>query len=205
MRRLLIPALAPLLILGACGDKTQSPSSPAAPAQPSAAGAPTSSFPAPSAGARNFQHDAKLDAFGYYFSEPPIRSGVWELSSLNIGAPEDFAAWENGKRLPTYAPIFLEFEDVTSPTAQNELGQAYHTVSFRLLPDVYRVDGQAVIFRAKDPRLGEVVFSGAFDLKALEIAKSGDPGDQDLVVLRGDLQLGAERLRNIRFTYFAGD
>lgn len=199
MNRLLVPALAPLLILGACGDQTPSASAPEAPAKPSAAASATPSS------AANFQHDAKLDAFGYYFSDPPIKSGPWELSSLNIGTPEDFAAWEQGKRPTTYAPIFLEFEDVTSPTAENELGQTYHTVSFRLLPEVYRVDGGEVVFRAKDKRLGDVVFSGAFDLTALKAAKSGDPGDAELVVLRGDLQLGAERLRNISFRYFAGD
>ncbi len=199
MNRLLVPALAPLLILGACGDQTPSASTPEAPAKPSAAALATPSS------AANFQHDAKLDAFGYYFSDPPIKSGPWELSSLNIGTLEDFAAWEQGKRPTTYAPIFLEFEDVTSPTAENELGQTYHTVSVRLLPEVYRVDGGEVVFRAKDKRLGDVVFSGAFDLTALRAAKSGDPGDAELVVLRGDLQLGAERLRNISFRYFAGD
>jgi hypothetical protein len=205
MRRLLILALAPLLTLGACGDPKQSPSSPEAPAPSGAAASTTPSSATSSASAAIFQHDAKLDAFGYYFSDPPIRSGPWELSSLNIGTPEDFAAWEQGKRPTTYAPIFLEFEDVTSPTAENELGQTYHTVSFRLLPEVYRVDGEAVVFRAKDKRLGDVVFSGAFDLEALKRAKASDPTDEDLIVLRGDLQLGAARLGSIRFTYFAGD
>ena len=78
-------------------------------------------------------------------------------------------------------------------------------MSFRLLPEVYRVDGSEVIFRAKDPRVGEVVFSGAFDLNALKAAKADGPGVGDLIVLRGGLQVGAERIRNISFSYFAGD
>jgi hypothetical protein len=205
MKRLLIPALAPLLLLGACGEKASQPSPPASAAKPSAPSSPAPESRSPDAATANFQHDPKLDAFGYYFSDTPIKSGNWELSSLNIGLLEDFAAWEQGKRPSTYAPIFLEFEDVTSPMAENELGQTYHTVSFRVLPAVYRVDGQQIIFRAEDKRLGEVVFAGALDLNALKAAKSDNLDDQDLVVLRGDLQLGAQRLRNINFRYFAGD
>jgi len=59
--------------------------------------------------------------------------------------------------------------------------------------------------RAQDPRVGEVVFSGAFDLNALKAAKAEGPGVGDLIVLRGGLQVGAERIRNISFSYFAGD
>lgn len=205
MNRMLAPALAPLLILGACGAPAPKASSPKSGAQPSAIVAPASTAAPPDATAANFQHDAELDAFGYYFSQTPVKSGNWELSSLNIGLPEDFIAWEQGKRPTTYAPIFLEFEDVTSPMAENELGQTYRTVSFRVLPEVYRVDGQQVVFRGSDKRLGEVIFSGAFDLSALKAAKADDRDEQELVVLKGDLQLGATRLRNISFQYFAGD
>lgn len=203
MRRLLVLALGPLLLLGAC-DAPKTASAPPATPQNAPASAAAPAVRADASGA-NFQHDPKLDAFGYYFSATPVTSGNWALASLNIGTPEDFAAWEQGKRPSAYAPIFLEFEDVTSPTAQNELGQTYRTVSFRLLPDVYRVDGSEVIFRAKDPRVGEVVFSGAFDLNALKAAKADGPGVGDLIVLRGGLQVGAERIRNISFSYFAGD
>lgn len=204
VKRLLVSALGPLLLLSAC-DASKPGSAPSATSPrttPASAATPAVSADASSA---NFQHDPKLDAFGYYFSATPVKSGNWALTSLNIGTPEDFAAWEQGKRPSAYAPIFLEFEDVASPTAQNELGQTYRTVSFRLLPEIYHVDGGEVVFRARDPRVGEVVFSGAFDLNALKAAKADGPGVGDLIVLRGGLQVGAERIRNISFSYFAGD
>jgi hypothetical protein len=200
MKRLAGFALAPLLLLVACDARPNAP--PNAPKQAEPTPAPS----APSisdAAAGNFQHDAKLDVFGYYFAEPTVKSGNWELASLNMGSPEDFTAWEAGERPGAYAPIFLEFEDVTSPTAQNELGGTYHTISVRLRPDSYQVDAQAVVFRGKDARIGEVSFSGAFDLEALKAAKSD--ADEDKVVLRGKLRIGAGPARAVVFTYFAGD
>ena len=99
----------------------------------------------------------------------------------------------------------MEFEDVTSPTAENELGQVYHTASFRLMPDRYRVGAGQVTFHATDPRVGEVVFSGGLDLAALKAVKAAGPGAEAATVLSGGLKVGAERMRNIAFFYFAGD
>jgi len=202
MKRLVGFALAPLLLLAACDAKPNAPPNAPKQAEPTPAPAPSATS-VPDAAAANFQHDDKLDVFGYYFSEPTVKSGNWELASLNMGSPEDFTAWESGKRPDAYAPIFLEFEDVTSPTAQNELGGTYHTISVRLMPDSYRVDAQAVVFHGKDARIGEVSFSGAFDLEALKAAKSD--ADEDKVVLRGKLRIGAGPARAVVFTYFAGD
>lgn len=201
MKRLLASvALLPLL-LAACDSKPAA-DAPAqiAPAQTAAAPAPV-----PDPAAASFQHDPALDVFGYYFTETPVQAGNWKLKSVNLGMPDDFAAWEEGKRPSNYGPFFLEFEDVTSPTAQNELGQVYHTVSFRLQADSYRVDTREVVFRSQDPRVGEVIFSGMFDLAALKAAKAAGPGGEVQTVLKGGLQIGAERIRNISFIYFAGD
>jgi len=156
----------------------------------------------------SYQHDPALDVFGYYFTQTPVQIGNWKLKSVNMGAPSDFASWEEGKRPANFGPFFLEFEDVTSPTAENELGQTYHTVSFRLQADSYRVDTREVLFRGLDPRVGQVAFSGQFDLdalKAAKAAKAGGPGGEAKAVLTGGLQIGAERLRNVSFVYFAGD
>jgi len=200
MKRLLVPAALLPFLLAACDSK------PAAepPAQPPAATAPAAPV-APDPAAANFQHDPALDVFGYYFTETPVQAGNWKLKSVNMGTPDDFASWEEGKRPSNYGPFFLEFEDVTSPTAENELGQTYHTVSFRLQADSYRVDTQEVVFRSKDPRVGEVIFSGMFDAAALKAAKAAGPGGEVKTVLTGGLQIGAERIRNISFIYFAGD
>jgi hypothetical protein len=200
LKRLLASvALLPFLLV-ACDSKPAAD----APAQPPVATAPAATPPAAPAVA-SFQHDPALDVFGYYFAQPPVQVGNWQLKSANMGSPSDFAAWEEGKRPSNFGPFFLEFEDVTSPTAENELGQTYHTVSFRLLADSYRVDTREVVFRSTDPRIGEVVFSGLFDLDALKAAKAAGPGGEAKAVLTGSLRIGAEPVRNISFVYFAGD
>lgn len=204
MKRLVGFALAPVLLFAACDAKPNAPPPAPKKAEPTTPTPSATSIPGAAAG--NFQHDGKLDVFGYYLSEPTVKSGNWELASLNMGSPEDFTAWEAGKRPSAYAPIFLEFEDVTSPTAQNELGGTYHTISVRLMPDSYQVDAQAVMFRGKDARIGEVSFSGAFDLEALKAVKSdADENDENKVVLRGKLRIGAGPAHAVVFTYFAGD
>jgi hypothetical protein len=200
MKRLLVWAALLPFLLAACDNKPAAD----APIQTPAATAPAAPV-TPDPAAANFQHDPALDVFGYYFSQAPVQVGNWKLKSVNMGMPSDFASWEEGKRPSNYGPFFMEFEDVTSPTAENELGQIYHTVSFRLQADSYQVDTQAVVFRSQDPRVGQVVFSGMFDVAALKAAKIAGPPGLPQIVLTGSLQMGAERMRNINFIYFAGD
>jgi hypothetical protein len=171
---------------------------------PETAPAPSTAPAAKPAAAVTFAHDPRLDSFGYYFTDTAVQAGNLKLTSLNIGQASDFADWEVGKRPATYAPIFLEFEDVTSPTAENELGQINHTVSLRVMPTAYRVDSQQVSFHGVDPRLGQVIFTGAFDLEALTAAKAAGPGEPQ-PVLKGDLQVGDQRFRDISFMYFGGE
>lgn len=198
MKRLIAPIIMLLLVLIACeGKKAEAPKKPSA-------SAPVATPPAtPSAVA--FAHDPKLDVFGYYLTDTVVKSGNWQLKSINMGSPDDFASWEEGKHPSNFGPFFMEFEDVTSPTAENELGQIYHTASFRLLADRYRVGAGQVTFHAVDPRIGEVVFSGGFDLEALKAAKAEGPNGEARPVLTGRLKIGAERMRNISFIHFAGD
>lgn len=197
MKRLLVPALASLALLAACDTKTE------APAETRTVAAPAK---IPDPAAANFQHDKTVELTGFYFTETPVQAGDWKLTSLDIAQPSDFASWEEGKRPENYGPIFLAFDDVTSPTAENELGQVYHTVSFRLMPDSYRVDAKQVLFRAKDARLGEVVLELYPDLAAYQSARTTGPnGGPPQRVFTGSLQIGAERIRNISFFYHPGD
>jgi hypothetical protein len=192
-----LPALIVCLALAACRPVTETKKAETAP--------PPSTAPAAQPGAPvTFSHDPAVDSFGYYFTDTEVRSGTLKLTSLNIGQSSDFADWEAGKRPATYAPIFLEFEDVTSPTAENELGQTYHTVSVRVMPTAYRVDGQEISFHGVDPRLGQVTFTGAFDVEALKAAKAAGPGETR-PVLKGGLQVGDQQIRNINFMYFGGE
>jgi hypothetical protein len=192
-----LPVLCACLLLAACKPAIESKKAETAPA-PSTA--PAATPPAPV----TFSHDPGLDSFGYYFTDATVQSGALKLASLNIGQASDFADWEAGKRPATYAPIFLTFDDVTSPTAENELGQIYRTVSVRVMPTAYRVDDQEVSFHGVDPRLGQVTFTGAFDLDALKAAKADGPGEPQ-PVLMGGLQVGDQQFRNVSFQYFGGD
>lgn len=185
------------LLLVACKPATEVKTPEAAP-EPSTA--PAATPPAPV----TFSHDPGLDAFGYYFTDAEVRLGVLKLASLNIGQAGDFADWEAGKRPAAYAPIFLTFDDITSPSAENELGQTYRTVSVRVMPTAYRLDDQEVSFNGVDPRLGRVTFTGAFDLEALKAAKADGPGEPQ-PVLKGRLQVGDQQFGDISFMYFGGD
>jgi hypothetical protein len=196
MKRLIAPLALLLPLLAACDSKPTAPGE-----KPVAAAPQTPATPVEAA----FQHDPNLDVFGYYLTQTTVKSGNWQLKSINMGSPSDFASWEDGKHPSNFGPFFMEFEDVSSPTAENELGQVYHTVSFRLQPDSYKVGAGQVTFHATDRRIGEVVFSGGFDLTALKAVKAAGPGVEATTVLTGGLQIGAERIRNISFFYFAGD
>lgn len=205
MKRLVAPALAPLMLLAACEAKKEAAPAPTQPAETRTAAAPASA-PTSSPAAAAFQHDPKVELAGYYDAGTTVRSGPWELDSFNIGEPADFAAWEEGKRPENYGPIFLQFDDVTSPTAVNELGGTYYKVSMRLMPDSYRVDAQTVLFRAKDPRLGEVVLELTPDLAAYKTALAVTPDGGDAPpVFKGSLRIGAKQIRNISFFYNPGD
>jgi hypothetical protein len=200
IRRLSAPNLAGAcagLLLVACQPATETKAPETAPALSTA---PAATPPAPV----TFSHDPKLDAFGYYITDATVRLGDMKLTSLNIGQPSDFADWEAGKRPATYAPIFMAFDDTSSPTAENELGQTYHTVSVRVMPTAYRVDDRQVSFHGVDRRLGEVTFTGALDVKALAAAKAAGPG-QTTAVLTGDLQVGDQQFRKVVFEYFGGE
>lgn len=200
MKRLLVPMLAPLLLLVACEAKKDAAPSP--PAETRTVATPTTT----DASAANFQHDPAVELTGFYFTETAVQSGNWKLTSLDIGQPSDFAAWEEGKRPENYGPIFLAFDDVTSPTGENELGQTYHTVSIRVMPDSYRVDGRSLLFRAKDARLGEVLLELTPDLAAYKSARATGPnGGPPKRVFTGGLQVGAERIRNLSFFYHPGE
>jgi hypothetical protein len=186
------------LTLGACERKTETPP----PASPPPA---TPQAPAPAVvGPEGFQHDPDFDAQGFFIPEKPIRVGGLKLRHIAFGAPSDFKQWEAGERASVFGPILLYFEDESSPTNTNELGEDVHTVAIRVLPTGYRVFPGALSFRATDPKLGEIGFVGAIDAKALADANAAGPGDSRMV-MTGTLRVGEAVFENARFTYFMGD
>lgn len=144
-----------------------------------------------------------LDASGYYLSSTNVKVGNYQLAHLAIGAPSDFQTWETGDRTSTFGPVLIAFDDVTSPMAPNELGGEGHSVSVRVLPDAYSFDAGKLQFKGHDPKLGEVVFSGAFDPAAL--AQARNDGSSGATVLTGDLKVGNAPARKVALTYWVGD
>lgn len=144
-----------------------------------------------------------LDASGYYLSPTDVRIGNYRFTHLAIGAPSDFQTWETGDRSSTFGPILIAFDDITSPTAPNEMGGEGHTVSLRVLPDAYSFNAGNLQFKGHDPKLGDVVFRGDFDQAALARAR-GD-GSSQATVLTGDLKVGDQPVRKVAFSYWVGD
>jgi len=179
------------------------------PAEQAAAPPPIVVAPAPAAAeptipvATGFHSQQGLDASGYYLSPTNVRVGDYQFTHLAIGAPSDFQTWETGDRTSTFGPVLIAFDDVTSPMAPNELGGEGHSVSLRVLPDAYSFDAGKLQFRGHDPKLGEVIFSGAFDQAAL--TKARGEGSSGGTVLTGDLKVGNAPARKVSFTYWVGD
>jgi len=171
-------------------------------------GAAPAPAPAPQpAASTGFKHDPKLDVFGYYIPTPELKIGKWMLTSLNIGTPQDFVDWEKGKRdPPEYAPLMIEFADVTSPQVQNELGGSNYSSQRRVLPTAYALAGNRLSFIGKDAVLGAVAFTGTLDPAAVKRATAAASESTDTsIVLTGELTVGTRVIRHVKFTWFGGD
>ena len=197
-------ALATVLLATAVAGCNRKPAAQAEAPAVAAAPAPAPTPAEPSLHvSEGFKHQAGLDASGYYLSPASFQVGNYRFAHMAIGAPSDFQTWEKGDHSSTFGPILMQFDDVTSPLVPNELGGEGHSVSVRVLPDAYSFDAGKLTFRGKDPKLGEVVFVGAFDQAAL--AQARNDGSSQSTVLSGDLKIGAQPVRKVSFTYWVGD
>lgn len=193
------PAAVAILLAG-CERKAEE----AAP--PPAAQAPASTPAAPASPApviEGFSHQAGFDASGYLMPQAEVRVGSYRLTHVGLGSPSDFTQWEKGDHSSTFGPILLEFEDTSSPVQTNEMGGETHTVSARVLPVAYAFGPDGVSFRGQDPKLGEVILTGKFDVAALDAARAEGSGSQ--AVLTGELRVGGGAPRPVSFLYWVGD
>ncbi|MDP3489269.1 MAG: hypothetical protein Q8R71_03960 [Phenylobacterium sp.] len=152
-----------------------------------------------------FSHVAGEDLFGYYIPSQEVRIGELRLDHLHIGGAAEFAAWEGGDRMATYAPVMLEFSDLSSPVETNELGGEAHSVRIRVLPTSYKLGNGEFRFAGEAPGVGQVRLDGQLDLEALRSAQGSAVGGEPPVILRTAGQIGPERLRTLSFTWFGGD
>ena len=163
---------------------------------------PTPPGDAPAPPAPGFAHAMTSDLSGYYLPAGEVTVGKWRLHHLFIGQTADFDGWEGGARSATFAPVMLEFEDVSSPRVPTELGEA-PSVTARVLPTAYAVSDTAVSFSGQSPELGRVTFEGRLDAGALATARRNLGGDG--VVMTGRLRVGGQTFDGVRMTWWMGD
>ena len=192
--------LATVLLLSACNRQEAKPAAPPTPPPPPPPAATPP--PPPETQISGLSHAPGMNLFGYYLSKAPVQFGNHRLRNIHLGATEEFDSYEKGQRISAaYAPLMLEFDDITSPKRENELGQPYYEVSRRVLPSAYRVTEQTVSFRGRDAVLGDVTFEGQFDAKALERVRGG--GADEPVLSGVIVAMGQSVSRS--FTWFGGD
>ena len=183
MRIALIAASALLLALASC-DRPDAPGE----------------VPPPAASA--FSHSISLDLSGYYMPASEVRNGKWSFDHVFVGQAQEFQAWEGGSRSDTFGPVMLQFDDVTSPMVQTEIGEA-RSITARVLPTAYSVTDTRISFEGRSAELGAVRFEGALDPGALATSRRnlGDEG----VVVTGRLTVGDAPAQNVRLRWWGGD
>ena len=92
-----------------------------------------SSEPAEGPAATVFSYTATADLSGYYLPLSDERRGPWALSHVFVGQPAEFDSWPSDRRGTTFAPVMLQFEDLTSPMVATEIGET-RSVTARVLP-----------------------------------------------------------------------
>ncbi|MGA0545741.1 hypothetical protein ACO2Q1_10735 [Brevundimonas sp. VNH65] len=142
------------------------------------------------------------DVSGYYLPTQDIRVGEWKVRNLFVGQVSDFADWEGGRRMGTFAPVMIELEDETSPMTATELGEV-RSGQIRVLPTRYQVTDDRIAFKGRADGVGEVRFDGRLDQEALATSRRnlGDEG----AVLTGTLQVGGRSFSGVRLRWWAGD
>lgn len=163
---------------------------------------PTKTGAAPATSTPGFSHGMNSDLSGYYMPLGEVRVGKWSLDHVFIGQIADFRAWEAGTRAETFAPVMLQFDDVTSPMVATEIGEA-RSITARVLPTAYSVTDAAIRFEGRSPELGVISFEGVLDPGALATSRRnlGNEG----VVVTGTLTIGNTPARNVQLRWWGGD
>ena len=198
MRNALLATACVAVLLAGCGQsadqaKTEAPAAPTAPP----AVPPDPSF----TGLTRPKGDAQ---FGYYLPTTEVKVGNYRLDTLHIAGQQGFNDWESGQRTKTYAPVMLEFVDVTSPARKNALGNLTYSVKLKVLPTAYLVTDERVRMVGSHPKLGEVRIDARIDPAALRKSKAAK-GKDGAVVITGPLQVGDTPFNSVSFTWLGGD
>ena len=144
------------------------------------------------------------EQFGYYLPVNEVKVGDYRLDNLHVAGQMGFNDWETGQRTKTYAPVMLEFVDITSPARKNALGNVVYSVKLKVLPNAYAVTDERIRLVGKHPKLGDVRLDVKLDPVALKKTK-GVKGKDGLTVATGALQVGDTPFKDVAFTWRGGD
>lgn len=144
------------------------------------------------------------EQFGYYLPVNEVKVGDYRLDNLHVAGQMGFNDWETGQRTKTYAPVMLEFVDISSPARKNALGNVVYSVKLKVLPDAYAVTDERIRLVGKHPKLGDVRLDVKLDPVALKKTK-GVKGKDGLTVATGALQVGDTPFKDVAFTWRGGD
>jgi len=144
------------------------------------------------------------DQFGFYLPTAEVKVGKYRLDNLHIAGQMGFNDWERGDRTKTYAPVMLEFVDITSPARKNALGNVVYSVKLKVLPGAYAVTDDRVRLVGQHPKLGEVRLDAKIDPAALKKSKA-TKGKDGVTVAAGALQVGDTPFTDVAFTWRGGD
>lgn len=142
--------------------------------------------------------------FGYYLPTTEVKVGDYRLDNLHIAGQQGFNDWESGQRTKTYAPVMLEFVDITSPARKNALGNVVYSVKLKVLPTAYLITDDRVRMVGSHPKLGEVRIDAKIDAAALRKSKAAK-GKDGAVVVTGPLQVGDIPFGSVSFKWLGGD
>ena len=197
MRSALV-ATAAVVLLAGCGQSPDAAKTAevAAPAAPPAVPVDTSFT--------GFTKPKGDNQFGYYLPVAEVKVGDYRLDNLHIAGQMGFNDWEKGERTKTYAPVMLEFVDITSPARKNALGNVVYSVKLKVLPAAYAVTDDRIRLVGSHPKLGEVRLDAKLDPAALKKTK-GTKGKDGLTVATGALQVGDTPFKQVAFTWRGGD
>lgn len=156
---------------------------------------------APASARAAFSHDLPEDVSGYYIPAEDVRIDNWRLHHVFLGQVPEFIAWEKGERTAGFAPVMIEFEDMTGQPVATEAGERRRRL--RLIPAAYAVTEDRVRVEALSGGLGAVSFEGRLDQDALSHARRnlGDEG----AVLKGRLKVGNRTFDGVSMRWWAGD
>ncbi|MCY1380343.1 hypothetical protein D9M69_681510 [compost metagenome] len=138
---------------------------------------------------------------GYYIPTEEVRVDNWRLHHVFMGQVPDFVAWQAGERTAGFAPVMIEFEDMTGPPVATEAGERRRRL--RLIPAAYAVTEDRVRIEALSGGLGAVSFEGRLDQDALAHARRNL--GEEAPVLKGRLKVGARTFEGVSMRWWAGD